>query len=151
MYTKNIFDKKDNQELIERLEKITPDSKPLWGKMNAAQMVKHCQKPLDVAEGRLKMKGGILGFLFGKMVKKQFLCEKALKKNMATAPQFKIEETPEFENEWQFLVAMIKRFGQKGPEVIVNKTHPLFGEMTEEEWGTIQYKHLDHHLKQFDA
>jgi hypothetical protein len=148
---KNIFDKTDNQELIERLEKVTPESKPLWGKMNACQMVKHCQKPLDVAEGRLKMKRGLLGILFGKMVKKQFLKEGDLKKNMMTAPQFKIEETPHFENEWQLLIGIIKRFGQKGPEVIANKTHPLFGEMTEKEWGEIQYKHLDHHLKQFNA
>jgi len=149
MITKNIFDEKANQVLVERLEKITPDSKPLWGKMNACQMVKHCQKPLDVAEGKLKVKRGLLGMLFGKMAKNNFLKKDEFKKNLPTLSEFKIKETPDFENEWQVLVAIVKDFGKKGPKVIANKTHPLFGEMTDEEWGILQYKHLDHHLKQF--
>jgi Ca2+-binding EF-hand superfamily protein len=27
--------------------------------------------------------------------------------------------------------------------------HPAFGSFTKEQWGQLQYKHLDHHLKQF--
>ncbi|MGB5666410.1 MAG: DUF1569 domain-containing protein, partial [Maribacter sp.] len=27
--------------------------------------------------------------------------------------------------------------------------HPLFGEFTVEQWGQMEFKHLDHHLKQF--
>ena len=54
----NIFDKSDNRQLIERLDKLSPESKPLWGKMNVCQMVAHCQKPLEVAEGKLKVKRG---------------------------------------------------------------------------------------------
>ncbi len=27
--------------------------------------------------------------------------------------------------------------------------HPAFGPFTKEQWGQLQYKHLDHHLKQF--
>lgn len=146
----NIFDKQDNQELIARLDKLTPESKPLWGKMNVCQMVAHCQKPLDVAEGRLKINGGILGFLFGKIAKNSFL-NKEIKKNMMTAPAFKIEGTPEFDSEWATLKALVRKFGEKGPDVIAEKKHPLFGEMTDTEWGTLQYKHLDHHLKQFDV
>jgi hypothetical protein len=29
--------------------------------------------------------------------------------------------------------------------------HPGFGPWTNEQWGTLQYLHLDHHLKQFSA
>ncbi len=146
---KNIFNPQNNQELIERLSHLSPDAKPIWGKMNVCQMVKHCQKPLEVAQGTHKLKRGLLGFLFGKMAKKSFLVEGNLKKNMPTDPSFKVEETPEFENEWQLLVALVTKFGKKGPEVIADKKHPFFGEMTDEEWGQLQYKHLDHHLKQF--
>jgi hypothetical protein len=146
----NIFDRESNAQLVERLEKLSPESKPLWGKMNVCQMVKHCQKPIDVAEGRLTVKGGILGFLFGKMAKNNFL-KGDFKKNSPTAPGFKITDTPEFDSEWRVLISLVKKFGDKGPEVIANKKHPFFGEMTEEEWGILNYKHLDHHLKQFDV
>jgi len=27
--------------------------------------------------------------------------------------------------------------------------HPLFGAFTSQQWGQMQYKHLDHHLRQF--
>ncbi len=146
----NIFDKQTNEKLVERIGHLTPESKPLWGKMNVCQMVAHCQKPLEVADGSLKIKGGILGFLFGKIVKKNFLA-KDIKKNLPTVPSFKVRETPEFDSEWHLLMSLVKKFGEKGPEVIANKKHPFFGEMTNEEWGVLQYKHLDHHLKQFDA
>ena len=78
----NIFDKEANQNLLERFDKINADSKPLWGKMTVAQMLLHCQKPIDVAEGRLILKGGLLGFLFGKMAKNSFLKNSAFSKNI---------------------------------------------------------------------
>jgi hypothetical protein len=33
----------------------------------------------------------------------------------------------------------------KGP------THPFFGALTWREWGVLQWRHADHHLRQFDA
>jgi uncharacterized protein DUF1569 len=146
----NIFDKSGNTELLQRIEKLTPESKPLWGKMNVCQMVAHCQKPLDVAEGNHKIKRGLFAMLFGKMAKKGFL-NGEIKKNLPTAPSFKVTDTPEFATEWQVLKQLVLKFGEKGPEVIAEKKHPFFGEMTDEEWGVLQYKHLDHHLKQFDV
>lgn len=147
----DIFNLEDNEILISRLQKLNPDKVPQWGKMNVSQMVLHCQKPLEVAEGKILLKRNLFGYLFGKMAKKSFLKEEDLKKSLPTAPEFKITENPDFENEWELLIALVKKFGAKGPKIITNKTHPFFGEMTEKEWGTLQYKHLDHHLKQFDV
>lgn len=119
--------------------------------MNAAQMVLHCQKPLDVAEGTLQLPHSFLGKLFGKMVKNKFLSGKPIGKNGPTAKQFLVKGNPEFEKEKAVLMEQIKRFGQKGPDVVANKTHPFFGAMTDDEWGRLQYVHLDHHLTQFGA
>lgn len=145
----NIFDKQANQSLVDRLEKLTSETKPLWGKMNAAQMVLHCQKPLDVADGKLILKRSLIGFLFGKMAKNDFLKRAEFKKNLPTAPEFKIVSTPEFEKEKQVLLELVRKFGAIGPKVIVNKKHPFFGPMNDQEWGILQYKHLEHHLNQF--
>ncbi len=145
----NIFNQEENLKLQQRIEGLESRTQPVWGKMNAAQMVLHCQKPLDVADGKLILKRSLIGFLFGKMAKNDFLKKDEFKKNLPTAPQFKIETTPEFEKERSILLELVKKFGTMGPKVIVNKKHPFFGTMTDEEWGILQYKHLDHHLKQF--
>lgn len=145
----DIFNPDDNKNLLDRLDRLTADTRPGWGKMNASQMVLHCQKPLDVATGKLPLKSGLLGFLFGKMVKNKFLREGQIGKNSPTVAQFKIVETPEFETEKATLASLIRQFGEKGPSIIANKKHPFFGRMTDEEWGVLQYVHLDHHLRQF--
>ncbi|HEX8563882.1 MAG TPA: DUF1569 domain-containing protein [Flavobacterium sp.] len=144
----NIFDLQGNVSLVRRLEKLRPESRPLWGKMSVSQMLKHCQKPIEVAEGKLIIKGGIMGFLFGKMAKADFL-RRDFRKNSPTVPGFKITDNPDYDTEWNVLVELVTKFREKGPSVIANKKHPFFGEMTEEEWGVLNYKHLDHHLRQF--
>ena len=145
----NIFDAADNQSLQNRLQSLNSDTTPIWGKMSAAQMVLHCQKPLDVADGKLILPRSIIGFLFGKMAKNNFLKNDTFQKNLPTAPQFKITSEPNFPVEKEVLSNLIKKFGTMGPKVIANKKHPLFGTMNDEEWGILQYKHLDHHLNQF--
>lgn len=145
----NIFDKNDNVEILKRLSKLTSETQPLWGKMTVSQMVVHCQKPLDVAVGKLVLSGGLLGFLFGKMAKNSFIKNKGFSKNSPTAPEFKIAGTPDFEIEKRTLMGIVEAFGKIGPDIITNKKHPFFGVMTEEEWGVLHYIHLDHHLKQF--
>ena len=145
----DIFNQQANQSLQDRLQRLKIDTMPVWGKMNAAQMVLHCQKPLDVSDGKLVLNRSLIGFLFGRMAKNSFLKKDALSKNMPTAPQFKITHNPEFEKEKQVLMDVIKKFGDVGPKVIVNKKHPFFGTMTDDEWGILQYKHLDHHFTQF--
>jgi len=56
MEVKNLYDPAVKQEIISRINKLTADSKPLWGKMNASQMLAHCQKPLGVATGSHTLK-----------------------------------------------------------------------------------------------
>ncbi|WP_306354161.1 hypothetical protein [Flavobacterium sp. '19STA2R22 D10 B1'] len=39
---KNIFDEEISIETINRINELTPVSKPLWGKMSVDQMLAHC-------------------------------------------------------------------------------------------------------------
>ena len=78
----NIFNKDTNLQTQQRIQNLTADTKPLWGKMCAAQVVLHCQKPLDVADGKLVLKRSLIGFLFGKMAKNDFLKRAEFKKNL---------------------------------------------------------------------
>jgi hypothetical protein len=145
----DIFNQQDNQNIVARLQKLTPESQPLWGKMTVSQMLVHCQKPIDVLTGKLQLTGGLLGFLFGKMAKNNFLKMRGFGKSAPTHPKFRINDTPDFESEKKLLMAMIETLGQLGKDSIAIDRHPFFGPMTEEEWGSLMYLHLDHHLKQF--
>ena len=57
----------------------------------------------------------------------------------------------DFVREKDVLLSYVDRFITVGPEIITNKTHPFFGELSLEEWGRLQWKHLDHHLRQFSV
>lgn len=147
----DIFNSQDNQNVVERLKKLTPESQPLWGMMTVSQMLVHCQKPIDVLTGKLLLKGGLLGFLFGKMAKNNFLKMRGFSKSAPTHPKFKIKDAPDFEKERNTLVTMVETMGDLGAESIGIDKHPFFGKMTTQEWGSLMYIHLDHHLKQFNV
>jgi len=145
----SIFNTSDNQDLISRIDKLAPNTAATWGKMNAAQMLSHCQAPMDVAFGDLKLKSNFLLLLVGRIYKKKILAAPGFKKNSPTAPDFLRNGECDFEKSKSELIQKINRFSEQGEKVIKMHKHPFFGNMTSEEWDILQWKHLDHHLKQF--
>ena len=149
---KSLFTVQDNQEIINRINSLTPASQSKWGKMNVSQMLAHCQVPLHTAFGDLKIKRGIIALLFGGMVRKSLTKDETpFKQNLPTAKEFIVVDSKEFEKEQKQLIGLVKRFVEKGPAAITKDPHPFFGPMTDKEWDIIQWKHLDHHLRQFGA
>jgi hypothetical protein len=146
---KSLFDKTYNQEIIDRIDLLSPDSKSIWGKMDVCKMLLHAQRPLMVAFGEMKLKRSIIGILFGRLAKRKLLNPEPFEKNLPTSPQFIVKENPEFEFERQNLRFLVKRFADLGPSSLKNEIHPFFGKLTVQEWDTLQLKHLDHHLRQF--
>ena len=100
---KNLFDTMDNNEIIERINKLTPDTNAMWGKMTVAQMLAHFQTTIEVALGERKLKGGLIGFLFGKIVKRKLVKDEPFKKNLPTAPSFIIKNERNFYEEKNIL------------------------------------------------
>jgi len=145
----NLFQATDASRIIERINNLQPTSIPLWGKMNVSQMLAHCHAPLQVALGEKQIKRGLIGFLFGKIAKTQMLKPGDFRKNLPTDPSFIVKDERNFDNAKQELHSLIQRFSAADPQSIAQKKHPFFGMMMAEEWGILQWKHLDHHLKQF--
>ena len=145
----NLFTPLANQQMVDRINALTPDTRALWGKMTVAQMLAHCQEPLYVALGEKHLKGGIMAFLFGKIAKKQLVKDTPFKRNLPTAPGFIVKTEKNFSEEKNKLVDLVQRFGKNDPEEIAKRPHPFFGKLNAEEWNLLQYKHLDHHLRQF--
>lgn len=134
--------------MLERLEKLRPEMQPLWGKMDAAQMVWHCQIPLEVGiKNKLpKKKGNLLIRLF---FKKSLYNDKPWRKNLPTIPRAVATEAKDFDAEYKKLLELIHTFHSLASRESWNP-HPMFGRLTADQWGKLQYKHLDHHLRQFN-
>lgn len=148
---KNLFNPIENQQIINRILRLSPASKGQLGKMNVAQMLTHRHQPFLVAYGELKLKRNPMGILFGGIVKRALLKEENYKPSMPTSKQFIITDEREFEKEKKILIDLIQRFSKQGPACLRKDPHPFFGKLTPEEWDTMQWKHLDHHLRQFAA
>jgi hypothetical protein len=146
---KNIFSQLHTEEILNRIDKLSPNSKPQWGKMDVAQMLAHCSSFQDIAMGKSFSARGWLGILIGNFVKPIFYNDKPLVQNMSTIPTILIVDEKEFETEKEELKQKIITFQNNGPEKCTTHPHPFFGKLTSEQWGKGIYKHLDHHLKQF--
>lgn len=149
---KSLFDTNSQQEILERIEKLNETSSAQWGKMSVGQMLTHCQKPLEVANGNLQLnsKIGVLKKLMFKLFKPLMYNDKTWQKNLETVTEFKITDAKEFNQEKEKLVKVINEFSTLKDKSNWPK-HPFFGEFNTEQWGKMQYKHLDHHLTQFGA
>ena len=53
---KNIFEESVNNEVIERINKLTDNSNAVWGKMNVSQMLAHCNVTYEMAFDEIKEK-----------------------------------------------------------------------------------------------
>ena len=145
----SLFNQSQANQIIERINQLSADTKAQWGKMSVTQMLAHSQPPLKVATGDLKLKRGLIGFLFGGIAKKQLLADHPFKKNLPTSKEFLVKDHREFEVEKQKLISLINEFQQKGKPGLSKDPHPFFGKLTPDEWDLLQWKHLDHHLRQF--
>ncbi len=144
---KSLFEKKAYEELLQRLENINSDSERLWGKMSPGQMAWHCQFPLKIAvtnEDRGVSGNPLVRWLF----KKSLYNDKIWRKNLPTAPGLKATEEKDFAIEMPKLKQLVKDCYEVKDREKWNP-HPLFGTLTREQWGKMEYKHLDHHLRQF--
>jgi len=148
---KSIFETSTRAEVIKRMDTLNENSKALWGKMNVAQMVKHCARCEEYYYGNIKVKRSLLGRLFGKAAIKRILKSDAsgFGKGAPTAPKFKVHDSNldlgiEKAN-WKRFIERYEAFKAE------HFTHWFFGQMTKKQLGQFVYKHCDHHLKQFGA
>jgi len=143
---KSLFEESTYTEVLQRIDSLNENSERQWGKMTVGQMAWHNQFPLKIAI-KNKHKGN--GNLFVRMFfKKQMYTDKPFRRNLPTAPNLKAKEEKDLAAEKAILRQLVTDFYQCRTRKEWNP-HPLFGKFTPEQWGKMQYKHLDHHLTQF--
>jgi len=145
----SLFNEKESSAIISRINRLTPDSRSNWGKMNVSQMLAHCQEPLQIALGKKNLKRNLFGILFGRIAKKKLVSDQPYKHSLPTAPSFIVKDERSFEIEKTKLLQLVEEFTKGGEAGLTKEPHGFFGPLTNEEWDKSQWKHLDHHLQQF--
>ena len=146
----NLFEKENVDQVLTRINKLTPETKPLWGTMNASQMLAHCSVTYEyVYETTYPKPKGIKKFLLKTFLKPFVVGEKPYKKNVRTGADFLKTSDHDFEIEKKKLCDYIIQTQELGEKHFDGKDSHSFGPLTVNEWNTMFYKHLDHHLSQF--
>jgi hypothetical protein len=143
---KSIFEETTYNTVIARINSLHENSERQWGKMTVAQMAWHCQFPFVIG---IKNKNNGNGNLFVRLFfKKQMFTDKPFRKNLPTVPNLKTKKEKDLPTEKAILRQLVTDFYDCRNRKDWNP-HPLFGKLTHEQWGKMEYKHVDHHLTQF--
>jgi Protein of unknown function (DUF1569) len=149
---KNILNEAEYRTIRNRIENLKPDAQRQWGKMDVAQMLAHCNAAIEIAAGitPYKDESNFITRTLLKWVIMSSVKKGAFGKNAPTAKSIKITHSVDFEKEKQRMLGNLDVLYKKGNAGALGD-HPAFRAFTNEEWGGLQYVHLDHHLTQFSS
>lgn len=148
----NVLIQSGYENMLSRINVLTPESKAGWGKMSVSQMLAHLNVAYEMTfESNHPKPNGFMKFILKLLVKNTVVGPKPYPKNGRTAPQFVISDERDFELEKNRLVNYMKKVVELGESHFDGKESHSFGPMTRAEWNVMFSKHLDHHLRQFGA
>jgi hypothetical protein len=146
----NIFDSLVVTQLKARIEKLSANTPPQWGKMNAAQMLAHCNVTYELALEDIHPRPSAIQKFFIKLFAKGIVTsDKPYPKNSRTAPVFIVADAQDFATQKQRLEVYLDKVSATGLAAFEGKESHAMGKLTREQWNNMFYKHLDHHLQQF--
>lgn len=144
-------DSQTQKEILERLERVGPDSPRQWGRMNAHPMVCHLADSFRGAMGERPLSSvkpplppGIIKFIALRLpIQWQH--------GLPTRPEIDQEvggtRPTEFAVDVATLQSLVGRFVSDPSSIL--PAHPFFGPMSHSDWMRWGYLHMDHHLRQF--
>ncbi|WNJ19633.1 DUF1569 domain-containing protein [Pontibacter sp. G13] len=142
------------QESLALLNSLTDDAIPRWGLMQAQHMVEHLgmffrlsQKPMPLSSRPPEYLEKSRAFLFSNQpfplnVKIPHLMEPEV------LPPFRYTSLNIAKNKLRGQIEAFYRKFEDEPNF--KNSHPIFGELDFEGWQVFHYKHVRHHLAQFD-
>ena len=147
---KTLRDEKCRAELIGRLDALTLESKPAWGRMSVEQMLSHL-----VQAGELPFVASVpdrSNWMSRNVIRRLVFTFVPIPKEVKTSAELDQQQDGRrpmgFDVDKANLVESIEKIGtlDVGHPCL---GHPFFGPLSAKQWSRIGYKHIDHHLRQF--
>ncbi len=136
------------QETLRRIDALSPDEHPRWGSISAPQVVCHLIDGCEIAMG-LADSGAFTPSFVSSWIGLWLIIDSPLPwpKGRIKAPAAFHRTVPS-----QFLAdrqrlrdVVIRHSAHPGPWAV----SPAFGALSARRWQRLQWRHLDHHLRQF--
>ena len=147
---KTFWDQAAREEICRRMAGLSAESKPQWGKFNAAAMLAHLNDAMRMATGELPVppKKTALPIRYAPL-KQLFIYALPWPQGAPTAPELLTRcSSADFAREKAAFNGIVDRLAQKRASDAWPE-HPAFGRLTHRAWGVLKYRHADHHLRQF--
>ena len=136
------------------LEKLAPDTAPLWGQMTAQHMTEHLVLLTKCSNGNLTAKTYSDPDNWIKL-KLWLMSDEPFARNIRFGPQ--VEQEGPGPLRWNSLdearekllteVEIFQTFWEENP--VARLPHPAFGPLVQDEWQQFHRKHFTHHFMQF--
>jgi hypothetical protein len=132
---------------------LNKDTKPLWGSLNAWQMIEHLSDSIMVSIGEIESPVFTENEKVAK-IKRMFIDSESPFRKDFQSPIFRgdgiVFRNPSFNDAIQELNSYLAKFityYEENP----NKTnsHPVFGPLNKIDWERFHSKHFTHHFNQF--
>ncbi len=144
---KTMFDDTARGDILSRIGRVTAESRPRWGKMNAEMMLAHISESMRMACGELAAKSKNLPLRYFPL-KQLIIYLLPFPKGVPTSPELLPSDARTVEHSKSELARILRAFSERASATEWPE-HPAFGRLTKRAWGVLTYRHLDHHLRQF--
>ena len=144
-----LHDSEPRAGLRARVQMLCPESPRQWGSLSVDQMLRHVNTSLQLALGELSAQPQ--GNLLTRSVVRWLVFYAPWPKGgTPTLQEMIIRERYDFSAEREHLLELMERVASK-PLAEPWPEHAAFGPMSGWEWSRLQFRHIDHHLRQFGA
>jgi hypothetical protein len=141
-----VYDAAARRKLQTRIDALTPELKPKWGRMGVGQMLVHCDKHLrhSLGEHLTPVNKPIRFFPLNLLA----IYVLPTPKGLPTMNEVRDPVAGPFEEERARLKQDLEQLAAVPPTTRM-PVHAAFGKIGHRAHGTLAHNHLDHHLKQF--
>jgi hypothetical protein len=147
----------DSAALGRRFSQLRPGTPAQWGQFTAPQMVSHVIQSLGMMAGSVEMTPSPSPWIVRNWPLKHLLIYvMPSPKGLPTSPELLARASLPVESAEEAWSSEIDALGHALESLVVRgqtdarwPDHVAFGPMSGKHWGVLQYRHLDHHLRQF--
>ena len=146
----SLFEPNDVRSIHQRVDRLASNSARQWGKMTAPEMLCHITDGLRIPLGEIPASSK--GWNPFRLKPLRWLLVFVLpwpKGKVPTTPDFQQAKPTSWDSDRAAFHAALDRFAARGEQGERFRAHPTFGNLANEEWARLAYRHVDHHLTQF--
>ncbi|MDP9348019.1 MAG: hypothetical protein M3P24_02590 [Gemmatimonadota bacterium] len=142
-----LWDPESVTDVQNRLDRLTPDLQPRWGRLAPHAMVCHLSDALRITLGEISP-SPIRSPLRYPPLKWLAVYALPMPRGVKSPDGFFTTPTTEWDADRAQLVELLGRSAARPAEGPWGVS-PLFGTLSKRQWGILNFKHTDHHLRQF--